>query len=173
MEEKSQKLNSFDTIEQIKEAEELYNKCLTVTPTDLKNVRYPCLKYVVYNLKLLIVFKDKIETIKASIEEVIEKLNTYKGNKINPTEEKKALEEIINKLDSYKKNAEEEYSYYTEYLIRTAKRFYTSENESTKQVYINTSEEIIKGRIKYFITYEKSLIMFKDNINKLKQFFSI
>ena len=121
----------------------------------------------------MIVFKDKLETIKASIEEVIEKLNTYKGNKINPTVEKKALEEIINKLDSYEKNAEEENSYYNEYLTRTAKRFYTSENESTKQVYINTSEEIIKGRIKYFITIEKSLLLFNDNINKLKQFFSI
>ena len=76
-------------------------------------------------------------------------------------------------MNNFEKNAEEENSYYNEYLTRTAKRFYTSENESTKQVYINTSEEIIKGRIKYFITIEKSLILFIDKINKLKQFFSI
>ena len=76
-------------------------------------------------------------------------------------------------ISNQEKNAEEENSYYNEYLTRTAKRFYTSENESTKQVYINTSEEIIKGRIKYFITIEKSLLLFNDNINKLKQFFSI
>ena len=62
------------------------------TQQDLKQVKTPYLKYAIYNLNLLEAFETKINKIKDIIKELTEKLDNYKGNKIDPIIEKKALE---------------------------------------------------------------------------------
>ena len=59
------------------------------TQQDLKQVKTPYLKYAIYNLNLLEAFETKINKIKDSIKELTEKLDNYKGNKIDPIIEKK------------------------------------------------------------------------------------
>ena len=59
------------------------------TQQDLKQVKTPYLKYAIYNLNLLEAFETKINKIKDIIKELTEKLDNYKGNKIDPIIEKK------------------------------------------------------------------------------------
>ena len=49
-------------------------------------------------------------------------------------------------------------------MARVAKKYDVLNNEPAKNVYINSSEDIIK---------EKYFLLFKDVINKLKNFFNI
>lgn len=90
MEDKIEKDNNIsDTVNVIQEAEEYYKKCLIFTQQDLKQVKTPYLKYAIYNLNLLEAYETKINKIKDSIKELTEKLDNYKGNKIDPIIEKK------------------------------------------------------------------------------------
>ena len=75
--------------------------------------------------------RPKKNKIKDSIKELTEKLDNYKGNKIDPIIEKKALEEINNKLDAYGKDVKEGYFYYNDYLIKSAKKYNTLGDETT------------------------------------------
>ena len=105
MEDKIEKDNNIsDKVNVIQEAEEYFKKCLIFAQQDLKQVKTPYLKYAIYNLILLEAFVTKINKIKDSIKELTEKLDNYKGNKIDQIIKKKALEEINNKLDAYGKD---------------------------------------------------------------------
>ena len=128
--------NSFGDFEELKEAKELYIK---------RFMKYPSLKYTLYNWNLFLIFDDKIDKIKNDIKELKEKLNDYKGNKVNANKEIEKLDENTNKLLSIQKEAKEGYEYYKHYLIKLAKKSDELNNETAKSIYINTSEEIKKN----------------------------
>ena len=155
----------FDTKE-LKEREESYNKCLVMDESDDEDI--PSLKYAFYNLNMLNNFDSKIEQIKNEIKEIKTQLNNYKGNIINCTEENKKLDEIINELIIIEKESDTQYFFDREYLINTAKKSDTLKDDVSKNVYIKTSEDILKNRIKCLMKYEKKFLIFEDIINKLR-----
>ena len=53
------------------------------------------------------------------------------------------------------------------------KKYVVLNNEPAKNVYINSSEDIIKSQIQFYMKCEKQFLLFKDVINKLKNFFNI
>ena len=58
-------------------------------------------------------------------------------------------------------------------MARVAKKYDLLNNEPAKNVYINSSEDIIKTQIQFYMKCEKNFLLFKDIINKLKNFFNI
>ena len=58
-------------------------------------------------------------------------------------------------------------------MIKVAKKYVVLSNEPAKNVYINSSEDIIKSQIQFYMKCEKNFLLFKDVINKLKNFFNI
>ena len=58
-------------------------------------------------------------------------------------------------MDAYGKDVKGWYFYYNDYLIKSAKRYNTLGDETTKNIYVSTSEQIIDERIKYLIIYMK------------------
>ena len=61
-------------------------------------------------------------------------------------------------------------------MIKVAKKYVVLSNEHAKNVYIlynNSSEDIIKSQIQFYMKCEKNFLLFKDVINKLKNFFNI
>ena len=137
--------NSFGDFEELKETKELYIKNLDADADKNGYMKYPCLKYALYNWNLLLTFDDRIDKIKNDIKELKEKLNDYKGNKVNANKEIEKLDENTNKLLSIQKEAKEGYEYYKHYLIKLAKKSDELNNETAKSIYINTSEEIKKN----------------------------
>ena len=71
----------FGNFKELEEAEEIYEKCLYINEEDLKNIKYPSLKYIIYSWKLIDAFKDRINQIKKDIIEIKEKLKNYRSNK--------------------------------------------------------------------------------------------
>ena len=167
-------MNTMSTnIEELREAEELYKNCLIVTEEELKYLAHPSLKYAVYSFNINEAFQARIEKMITSIEDIKKKLNKNISNELDITKERGKLDEFINKLNIFKKESEELFSSYTEYLAKVAKSANTIRNDIAKNIYIKTSEEIINMQIKYNIRCEKSLILFKDYINNLKNIFNI
>ena len=64
-------------------------------------------------------------------------------------------------MDAYGKDVKEGYFDYNDYLIKSAKRYNTLGDETTKNIYVSTSELIIDERIKYLIKYEKTFYYLK------------
>ena len=64
-------------------------------------------------------------------------------------------------MDTYGKDVKGWYFYYNDYLIKSAKRYNTLGDETTKNIYVSTSEQIIDERIKYLIKYEKTFYYLK------------
>ena len=64
-------------------------------------------------------------------------------------------------MDAYGKDVKGWYFYYNDYLIKSAKRYNTLGDETTKNIYVSTSEQIIDERIKYLIKYEKTFYYLK------------
>ena len=58
-------------------------------------------------------------------------------------------------MDAYGKDVKGWYFYYNDHLIKSAKRYNTLGDETTKNIYVSTSEQIIDERIKYLIIYMK------------------
>ena len=58
-------------------------------------------------------------------------------------------------------------------MARVAKKYDVLNNEPAKNVYINSSEDIIKSQIQFYMKCEKNFLLFKDVINKFKNFFNI
>jgi hypothetical protein len=160
-------------IEELREAEELYKNCLIVTEEELKYLANPSLKYAVYSFNINEAFQARIEKMITSIKDIKKKLNKNINNELDITKEKEKLDEFINKLNIFKKESEELFCSYDVYLAKVAKSANTIKNDIAKNIYIKTSEEIINMQIKYNIKCEKSLILFKDYINNLKNIFNI
>lgn len=118
-------------------------------------------------LQLFRAFTDRINQIKSNIKEIKEKLKEIEDNKID---ELKKLDKIMNKLVSFEKEANDGYEYYKKYLIKTARESDDLGNETAKNIYIKTSEDIIKTQIEFNMKCEKLFLIFKDNIKKYKTF---
>ena len=136
-------------------------------------MEFPSLKYAVFNFEVSEVFRNKIKAIKRDIATLKAKINKYKGNKINIEEENKKLDEINIKMTQLEAEDSEDYNYYKEYLITAAKRRDVINNKIAKKVYVETSEEIIKSRIKKLLNQEKNFIIFYDIIFQLNNIINI
>ena len=156
-------------LEELKEREEIYCQCLNLD--DFGHLTYPSLKYTVFNMKISKEFKNKITQMKNDINELKDKLNKYKGNRIDSREEIKKLDNIDGELTALLTKDNEDEEFYETYLIRIAKRADTLKNEVAKNVYISSSEQILKFRIEYFLKCEKKFLIFNDLIQQLKYFF--
>ena len=149
MEDKTIRLTNFTDINELKVVEEKYKECLFATESEIIDVKHPSLIYGIYSLNLLYTFRDRIQEIENSINDIKEKLNNYKGSKLDIRKEIENLKETRNKLDSFKK----------------------VNDDTAKKVYIQSSEEVIKIEINIYLNYEKSLILIKERINDLKTYF--
>ena len=163
----------FGNFKELKEAKEIYKKCLYANKQELKDIKHPSLKYIIYSWKLIDAFKDRINQIKTDIIEIKEKLKNYKGVKIDVINENNKLDEYMNKLFQYEKEIDQTYNYYEDYLVTTAKKSDVLKNETAKNVYIKTSEDILNSFFKEIIRCEKQFLIFKDNIIKLKNIFNL
>ena len=161
---------ALDTYDELKEEAQLYYNSLNLDT--LKSYPSPSLKYSLYNANLFEVFENKIENMNINIEKIRENLKKYKGKKIDVNEEMKKIDDISNRLIVIKKDAKEVYYIYLEYLATIAKKFDVLKNDIIKRIYIKSSEEIIIGRIKYYLNYEKEFLIFNDIINQLINLFN-
>lgn len=151
------KIKNENLPEELKKREALYLNALN---TDgYPPLEFPSLKYSLFNLKLSVVFNNQIGIIKTDIETLKRKLISLKENPLISNELKK-LDEIDKKLVIFLNEEKEDYDFYKEYLITIAKRRDVINNEIAKRVYTNISEEIIVNRIKKFLKYEKTFVIF-------------
>ena len=157
--------------QELKQREKIYYKSLTTDK--FPKLEFPSLKYAVFNFEVSEVFRNKIKAIRRDIGALKEKINKYKGKKINIEEENKKLDEINIKMTQLEAEDSEDYNYYKEYLITAAKRRDVINNEIAKKVYVETSEEIIKSRIKKLLNQEKNFIIFYDIIFQLNNIVNI
>ena len=165
------KIEIHNIPKELKGREKIYYDALTTKK--FPRLRIPSLKYAVYSFEISEVFKEKIRSIKKEITELKTEINKYKGNKINIDVENKKLDEINSKLTQFLTEDSDDYNFYKEYLVTAAKRRDVINNEIAKKVYVETSEEIIKSRIKKFLQQEKNFIIFNDIILQLKNIFNI
>ena len=166
MEKKYKITNSY---EELKEAEEIYNKHLLASNEKIKIVKYPSLKYAVCSWQLFEAFKERISQIKSNINEIKEKIKEFEGNNKKEIEK---LDENMNKLVSFEKEAKDGYEYYKQYLVTLAKKSDDLGDETAKNVYIKTSDDIIKSQIGFYMKCEKIFVVFKDDINLIKNTFN-
>ena len=100
-------------------------------------------------------------------------MNNYEGDKIDKVQENIKLNNILEIVAKFEEECSQDYHFYKEYLITTAKRNDFLNNGMATQIYIKSSEEIIQFRIKKFLKQEKYFIIFNDLIYELKKFFHI
>ena len=119
--------------------------------------------------KISIEFTDKISKIKKDIEEIKDKLNRYKGHRIDAAKEIEKLDAIYNELIQLENKDIAEEKYYQQYLIDVAKGYDVLKNEIATKVYNNSSQDILKSRIEYFLKCKKN---FNHIINSIKNYFN-
>ena len=76
-------------------------------------------------------------------------------------------------MNSFEKETNYVCLFYKIYLAKVAKKYDVLKNKPAKNVYVNSSEDIIKSQIQFYMKCEKKFLLFKDVINKLKNFFNI
>ena len=157
--------------EEIKNAEILYYRSLNIGIDLVDDI--PSLKYGIYFSNINSVYQIKIKHIKEDIDLLLKKLDEYKGSKINISEQKNKLDDINKQLDVFLKESKEDFEFYRHYLVSLAKKSDVLNNKNVTDVYIKSSEELIKNKIQFFLKKEKNFILFKDSINYLKKFFNI
>ena len=157
--------------EEIKNAEILYYRSLNIGIDLVDDI--PSLKYGIYFSNINDVYQIKIKYIKEDIDLLLKKLDEYKGSEINISEQKNKLDDINKQLDVFLKESKEDFEFYRHYLVSLAKKSDVLNNKNVTDVYIKSSEELIKNKIQYFLKKEKNFILFKDSINYLKKFFNI
>ena len=157
--------------EEIKNAEILYYRSLNIGIDLVDDI--PSLKYGIYFSNINDVYQIKIKHIKEDIDLLLKKLDEYKGSEINISEQKNKLDDINKQLDVFLKESKEDFEFYRHYLVSLAKKSDVLNNKNVTDVYIKSSEELIKNKIQYFLKKEKNFILFKDSINYLKKFFNI
>ena len=156
-------------LEELKEREEEYYQSLNLDGFD--NLKYPSLKYAIFNMKISREFENKITIIKNDIKELKDKLNKYKGNRFDSKKEIKKLVDIDEELATLLSKDDDDEQFYRAYLIHVAKRSDILNNEIAKKVYISSSEQILKSRIEYFLKCEKKFLIYNDFIKQIKNFF--
>ena len=157
--------------EEIKNAEILYYRSLNIGVDLVDDI--PSLKYGIYFSNINSVYQIKIKYIKEDIDLLLKKLDEYKGSEINISEQKNKLDDINKQLDVFLKESKEDFEFYRHYLVSLAKKSDVLNNKNVTDVYIKSSEELIKNKIQFFLKKEKNFILFKDSINYLKKFFNI
>jgi hypothetical protein len=157
--------------EEIKNAEILYYRSLNINIDLVDDI--PSLKYGIYFNNINYVYQIKIKYIKKDIDLLLKKLDEYKGSEINISEQKNKLDDINKQLDVFLKESKEDFEFYRHYLVSLAKKSDVLNNKNVTDVYIKSSEELIKNKIQFFLKKEKNFILFKDSINYLKKFFNI
>ena len=158
----------LDTPDELKDAANIYYKCINLN--GIKGLKSPSLKYGLYHMHLFETFTKRRERLKAEIEKLKEKLKNYKGDKIDINKEMIRLDDISSKLEILGKEAKEFYDFELTYLGKVAKKYDTIKDDTIKSIYVNSSEEVVISRIKYYISCEKYFLVINDIIKQLLSF---
>ena len=158
----------LDTPDELKDAANIYYKCINLN--GIKGLKSPSLKYGLYHMHLFETFTKRRERLKAEIEKLKEKLKNYKGDKIDINKEMIRLDDISSKLEILGKEAKEFYDFELTYLGKVAKKYDTIKDDTVKSIYVNSSEEVVISRIKYYISCEKHFLVINDIIKQLLSF---
>ena len=149
--------------DELKDAANTYYKCINLNGIE-------SLKYSLYNWHLFEAFNIRRERLKTEIEKLKERLKNYKGNKLDINKEMIKLDDISSKLETFGKESNETFDFYCKYLGKLAKKYDTIIDDTVKSVYVNSSEEVIFSRIKYYINCEKYFLIYNDIIKQLLSF---
>ena len=168
MENEIEQRKVLDTPDELKDAANIYYKCINLN--GIKSLKSPSLKYGLYHMHLFETFTKRRERLKAEIEKLKEKLKNYKGDKIDINKEMIRLDDISSKLEILGKEAKEFYDFELTYLGKVAKKYDTIKDDTIKSIYVNSSEEVIISRIKYYISCEKHFLVINDIIKQLLSF---
>ena len=158
----------LDTHDELKDVANIYYKCINLN--GIESLKSPSLKYGLYNLHLFEAFNIKRERLKTEIDKLKERLKNYKGNKLDINKKMIRLDDISSKLETFGKESKESFDFYCKYLGRTAKKYDTIIDDTVKSIYVNSSEEVIFSRIKYYINCEKYFLIYNEIIKQLLSF---
>jgi hypothetical protein len=158
----------LDIPDELKYAANIYKNCINLN--GIKLLKSPSLKYGLYYLHLFEAFTKRRKRLKTEIEKLKEKLKNYKGDKIDINKEMIRLDDISSKLETFGKESKESFDFYCKYLGRTAKKYDTIIDDTVKSIYVNSSEEVIFSRIKYYINCEKYFLIYNEIIKQLLSF---
>ena len=158
----------LDIPDELKDAANIYKNCINLN--GIKLLKSPSLKYGLYYLHLFEAFTKRRERLKTEIEKLKEKLKNYKGDKIDINKEMIRLDDISSKLEILGKEAKELYDFELTYLGKVAKKYDTIKDDTVKSIYVNSSEEVVISRIKYYISCEKHFLIINDIIKQLLSF---
>ena len=153
----------LDTHDELKDVANIYYKCINLNGIE-------SLKYSLYNWHLFEAFNIRRERLKTEIDKLKERLKNYKGNKLDINKEMIRLDDISSKLETFGKESKESFDFYCKYLGRTAKKYDTIIDDTVKSIYVNSSEEVIFSRIKYYINCEKYFLIYNEIIKQLLSF---
>ena len=168
MENEIEQRKVLDTPDELKDVANIYYKCINLN--GIKTLKSPSLKYGLYHMHLFETFTKRRERLKAEIEKLKEKLKNYKGDKIDINKEMIRLDDISSKLEILGKEAKEFYDFDITYLGKVAKKYDTIKDDTIKSIYVNSSEEVVISRVKYYISYEKYFLIINDIIKQLLSF---
>ena len=158
----------LDIPDELKDAANIYYNCINLN--GIETLKSPSLKYSLYSLHLFEAFKIRNERLKTEIEKLKERLKNYKGNKFDINKEMIRLDDISSKLEVFGKEAKEFFDFDLTYLGKVAKKYDTIKDDTVKSIYINSSEEVIFSRIKYYINCEKYFLIYNEIIKQLLSF---
>ena len=158
----------LDIPDELKDAANIYKNCINLN--GIKLLKSPSLKYGLYYLHLFEAFTKRRERLKTEIEKLKEKLKNYKGDKIDINKEMIRLDDISSKLETLGKEAKELFDFDLTYLGKVAKKYDTIKDDTVKSIYVNSSEEVVISRIKYYISCEKHFLVINDIIKQLLSF---
>ena len=158
----------LDIPDELKDVANIYYKCINLN--GIKSLKSPSLKYGLYHMHLFETFTKRRERLKTEIEKLKEKLKNYKGDKIDINKEMIRLNDISSKLETFGKEAKELFDIDLTYLGKVAKKYDTIKDDTVKSIYVNSSEEVVISRIKYYISCEKHFLVINDIIKQLLSF---
>jgi len=158
----------LDIPDELKDAANIYKNCINLN--GIKLLKSPSLKYGLYYLHLFEAFTKRRKRLKTEIEKLKEKLKNYKGDKIDINKEMIRLDDISSKLEAFGKEAKELFDFDLTYLGKVAKKYDTIKDDTVKSIYVNSSEEVVISRIKYYISCEKHFLVINDIIKQLLSF---
>ena len=158
----------LETPDELKDAANIYYNCINLN--GIETLKSPSLKYSLYSLHLFEAFKIRNERLKTEIEKLKERLKNYKGNKLDINKEMIRLDDISSKLEILGKEAKEFYDFDITYLGKVAYEYDAIKDDTIKSIYVNSSEEVVISRIKYYINYEKYFLIYSDIIKQLLSF---
>ena len=158
----------LDIPDELKDAANIYKNCINLN--GIKLLKSPSLKYGLYYLHLFEAFTKRRKRLKTEIEKLKEKLKNYKGDKIDINKEMIRLDDISSKLEVFGKEAKELFDIDLTYLGKVAKKYDTIKDDTVKSIYVNSSEEVVISRIKYYISCEKHFLVINDIIKQLLSF---